>query len=125
MSEQVISLKGDGFPADLIVRSIVLSERIGIPSEARVMFTVPTAVIDEGDVLNERMELRISLADGGEVVFYGFVTHIHYAGFADGDHQYSLTLRSSLGRLNGGRRYRIFQGESASRLSATARRCWN
>lgn len=116
MSEQVISLSGDGFPVDLIVRSIALSERIGMPSEARATFTVPTATIDESGVLGERVELRVSITGGEELVFIGRVADIHYAGFADGDHLFRLTLRSGLSRLDGGRRYRIFQGESASEI---------
>jgi len=92
----------------------MLSERVGSPSVLHVTLTLEKVEFDEASVLNQPVELVLSLSGDREEEFYGRVADIHYAGFSDGDHLFHLTARSALSRLEGGRRYRIFQSKSAS-----------
>jgi type VI secretion system secreted protein VgrG len=114
MSEQVVELAGPGFPSDLIVRALAVSDRLGVPSVARVTFTVPSAALDELAALNKPVQLRVTLEGSESLVVFGRVVDIEYAGFADGDHLYHMGVRSTLSKLDGGRRYRIFQAKSAT-----------
>ena len=119
MSSSPIKLVCGELSGEAVVRHVTLSERVGSPSVLRVMFTLEKVEFDEASVLNQPVELVLSLSGDREEVFYGRAADIHYAGFSDGDHLFHLTARSTLSRLDGGRRYRIFQSKSASDIIKT------
>lgn len=114
MANSPATLTCANLPADAIVRQAVLSERLGAVSALQITVTVPKVDFEEAGLINQRAKLSLTLSGEQEQVFGGRVTHIDYAGFIDNAHLYQLTVRSTLSKLDGGRRYRIFQSKSAS-----------
>lgn len=103
-------------PADAIVREAVLDERIGAVSVLRILLTVPKADFDEATLLNQRAKFELVQTEARSQVFLGRVTAVEYVGFLDHAHLYRITVRATFSKLDGGRRYRIFQAQSASEI---------
>ena len=114
MATQPVTLACPHLPSDTLVRQVVLSERVGATSSLCATVTLPKVEFEEADLLNQRATLKVSLSGEQKQEFYGRVTHVDYAGYVDNAHVFRLTVRSTLSKLDGGRRYRIFQSKSAS-----------
>jgi len=113
-SDHAASFTCPHLPTDAVVRQAALSERLGAVSALQLTVTVSKVDFDEAALINQRAKFSLALNDEPAQVFIGRVCEVAYAGFIDNAHLYRITVRSTLSKLEGGRRYRIFQSKSAS-----------